>query len=81
MPQPQGARLPAPRLDPPHAAKAIQPRMMFSDNSKKGPADCNRQRRQCYAHPDGEEELTHPMMKNTSDFYKHVRDYLGGAKP
>ena len=31
MPQPQGARLPAPRLDPPHAAKAIQPRMMFSD--------------------------------------------------
>ena len=31
MPQPQGARLPAPRLHPPHAAKTMQSRMMFSD--------------------------------------------------
>src|SRR5271169_4269721 len=31
MPQSQGARLPAPRLHPPHAAKTIQSRMMFSD--------------------------------------------------
>jgi hypothetical protein len=31
MPQPQGPRLPAPRLHPPHAAKTMQSRMMFSD--------------------------------------------------
>jgi hypothetical protein len=31
MPQPQGARLPAPRLHPLHAAKTMQSRMMFSD--------------------------------------------------
>ena len=31
MSQPQGARLPAPRLHPPHAAKTMQSRMMFSD--------------------------------------------------
>ena len=31
MPQPQGARLPAPRLHPPHAAKAMQSCMMFPD--------------------------------------------------
>jgi transposase len=31
MPQPQGARLPAPRLHPPHAAKAMQSNMMFPD--------------------------------------------------
>ena len=31
MPQPQGARLPAPRLHPPHAAKAMQSGMMFPD--------------------------------------------------
>ena len=39
MPQPQSARLPAPRLDPPHAAKAMQPRMIFSDKllEQRGP--------------------------------------------
>ena len=31
MSQPQGPRLPAPRLHPPHAAKTMQSRMMFSD--------------------------------------------------
>ena len=31
MPQPQGARLPPPRFHPPHAAKTMQSRMMFSD--------------------------------------------------
>jgi transposase len=31
MPQPQGARLPPPRLHPPHAAKTMQSKMMFSD--------------------------------------------------
>src|SRR5271165_4429327 len=31
MPQPQGARLPAPRLHSPHAAKAMQSLVMFSD--------------------------------------------------
>ena len=31
MPQPQSARLPAPRLHPPYAAKTMQPPMMFSD--------------------------------------------------
>jgi hypothetical protein len=31
MPQTQSARLPAPRLHPPHAAKTMQSRMMFSD--------------------------------------------------
>src|SRR6516225_5896832 len=31
MPQPQGARLPPPRLHPPHAAKAMQSCMMFPD--------------------------------------------------
>src|SRR3954451_7668570 len=30
-PQLQGARLPPPCLDPPHAAKALQSRMMFPD--------------------------------------------------
>jgi transposase len=30
-PQPQGARLPPPRLHPPHAAKAMQSSMMFPD--------------------------------------------------
>ena len=31
MSQPQGSRLPAPRLHPPHVAKTMQSRMMFSD--------------------------------------------------
>ena len=31
MPQQQGARLSAPRLHPPHAAKTMQSRIMFSD--------------------------------------------------
>src|SRR5271166_5713253 len=31
MPQPQGARLPAPRLHSPHAAKTMQSLVMFSD--------------------------------------------------
>ena len=31
MPQPQGARLPPPRLHPPHAAKTMQSHMMFPD--------------------------------------------------
>ena len=31
MSQPQGPRLPAPRLHPPHSAKTMQSRMMFSD--------------------------------------------------
>ena len=31
MPQSQGARLPAPRIHPPHAAKTMQSRMMFPD--------------------------------------------------
>ena len=35
MPQSQGARLPAPRLHPPHAAKTMQSRMMFSDKLSK----------------------------------------------
>ena len=35
MPQPQGARLPPPRLNPSHAAKTMQSRMMFSDNSNR----------------------------------------------
>ena len=33
MPQPQGARLPPPRLHPPHATKAMQSRMMFPDRT------------------------------------------------
>ena len=33
MPQSQGARLPAPRLHPPHAAKTMQSRMMFSEQT------------------------------------------------
>ena len=33
MPQPQGARLPPPRLHPPHAAKAMQSSMMFPDRT------------------------------------------------
>src|SRR5208283_1931641 len=31
MPQPQGARLPPPRLHPPHAAKTMQPHMKLPD--------------------------------------------------
>ena len=40
MPQPQGARLPPPRLHPPHAAKALQSSMMFPDRTLgRPPAD------------------------------------------
>jgi hypothetical protein len=39
MPQPQGPRLPAPRLHPPRAAKTMQSRMMFSDRLLDRPTD------------------------------------------
>ena len=37
MSQPQGPRLPAARLHPPHAAKTMQSRMMFSDKLLRPP--------------------------------------------
>jgi hypothetical protein len=42
-PQPQGARLPAPRINPPNVAKAMQSRMTFPDRLSAYDADASGQ--------------------------------------
>ena len=39
-PQPQGSRLPQTRLHPPHAAKTLQPNLIFPDDSNESRVSC-----------------------------------------